>query len=133
MDLHSVLLFCVALAVSSCSSDLNGLAGEWVAEDLSAGNLGCSEDLEGDYVLSLDTDSRSYGLELDVNGCGGTLENATDGKIEFKGPACTEACCDSEGALCLLDALLMVDAYELTSNNLILVGNDVRILFSPLE
>jgi len=133
MDLHSIFLFCLALAVSSCASERDGLAGEWVAEDLSAGDLGCSEDLTGDYVLSLDSDSRSYGLELDVNGCGGSIEDARDGKIEFKGGACTEACCDSEGAICLLDALLLVDAYELSSSNLILFGNDVQIIFSPLE
>lgn len=133
MQLYTLVIFCLALAISSCASEREGLSGDWVAEDLSAGSLGCSEDLEGDYVLNLDAGSSSYSLELDINGCGGSIEEAREGEIEFKSPACTEACCDSEGALCLLEALLRVDAYELSSRNLILFGNDVQIIFSPLE
>ena len=104
-----------------------------MAEDLSAGDLGCSEDLNGDYILGLDIDSRSYTLQLDINSCGGSIGGVQNNKIEFNDPACTEACCDSEGALCLLDALLVVDSYELTASQLILRGSDVRIEFSPAD
>ena len=133
MNFLKILFACFALLFASCSSDLEELSGDWLAEDLSAGDLGCSEDLNGDYILDIDRTSRTYGLQLDVNGCGGNINGGRNNKIEFKSPACTEACCDSEGALCLLDALLVVETYEFSSNQLILRGNDVRIVFSRLE
>jgi hypothetical protein len=133
MYIQTFFIFCCALFTASCSSNLEELSGDWLAEDLSAVDLSCSEDLEGDYVLSLDAESSSYSLELDINGCGGSIVDGRDGKIEFESPACTEACCDSEGALCLRDALLVVDSYELTSSQLILEGSDVRIVFSPVD
>jgi len=66
---------------------------------------------------------------LDVNGCSGLISKARNGEINFKPGACTEACCDSDGALCLLDALLVVDSYDLQGDQLILTGKSVEITF----
>lgn len=121
---------CLIAGPSCSSSDLSELSGDWVAEQLSSGDLDCTEELDDEYILDIDEASRSFGIELDINSCGGSLSGGRGGNIEFEDPACTEACCDSEGALCLLDALLVVDAYDLQSDVLILTGNSVRIVFS---
>lgn len=124
------LLLSVLFLASCSSSDLSELSGDWVAEQLSSGDLDCTEELDDEYILDIDRVSRSYGLQLDINSCGGSLSGGRGGNIEFKDPACTEACCDSEGALCLLDALLLVDEYDLQSDVLVLTGSSVRIEFS---
>jgi heat shock protein HslJ len=124
-----ILSFLSIFTLLGCSSDFDELAGNWVAESLSSGNLDCEEQLDGSYILDIEARSETFGISLDINTCSGSIKGARRGNIEFKDPACTEACCDSEGALCLLDALLKVDSYNLQGDELILSGNSVEIVF----
>ncbi len=127
---YLISLFLLSLlSLWSCSSDIDELAGNWEAESLSSGNLDCEEQLDGSYILDIEARSETFGISLDINSCSGSINGARRGNIEFKDPACTEACCDSEGALCLLDALLVVDSYDLQGDLLILTGNSVEISF----
>ena len=118
-------LFCLW----SCSNDFESLSGVWVAESLESGSQACEEELLDDYILDIDATSESYGLQLDINGCSGLISKARNGEINFKPGACTEACCDSDGAICLLQVLSRVERYEFDGDRLILSTSSAEIIF----
>lgn len=123
------LLSFLLIFLFSCSDDMDSISGAWLAESMDSGDLGCSEELLEPYLLDIDERSKTYNLQLDVNGCSGVIGRVKNGEIDFDPGACTEACCDSSGAQCLLQVLTEVDRYELMDDHLILYNATAEIVF----
>jgi hypothetical protein len=123
------ILILLAFSLLSCSDDINSISGVWLTDSLESGELGCSEQLLEPYILDIDVPSRTYSLQLDVNSCSGSVATIGSGKIDFESGACTEACCDSDGAQCLLQVLLDAERYEVKGSTLILSTATAKIVF----
>lgn len=60
----------------------------------------------------------TYRLRLDINSCSGEYTVDSNNRIIFSYAACTEACCDSEFSLKLIEMLSKVSSYNIDGNSL---------------
>lgn len=86
--------------------------------------------LPGIYRLSF-SDNNQASILLDVNTCFGDV-NIGNRSIDLNLNGCTEACCDSEIALQMLQSLNQADQYTLKGDSLRLYGPDTILAF-PLR
>ena len=82
-----------------------------------------------EVLLTFDSDT-TFSLQLDVNRCGGNMNlDLETGRFEASTISCTYACCDSPYSEFLVDFLAEADAYELRTQELIILKGDNRAVF----
>jgi heat shock protein HslJ len=69
------------------------------------------------YILHFYQDN-SFGIQLDINSCGGEYTESKKNRISFDYINCTEACCDSQFAQDIVEILLVSNSYALNNNQL---------------
>ena len=110
-----IICFLMPLIASKCddpkltADEKFILNSNWVMTEVKSGEFESSSP-ESDYVLSFD--KPDFSIFLDVNSCGGAFEFLGNGKLNFSGGYCTEACCDSEFATTGLEQLLNGTTYS---------------------
>ncbi len=117
---YGLIFLAFALAGCSKGDDAAPLAGDWKILRIHPDGERARRS-SADYILRLRIDG-VYGLNLDVNTCGGPYVTDGAGRVDFAGVSCTEKCCDSSFAQRLV--LLMGDdlRYRIEKNKLILSG-----------
>ncbi|MEO0341236.1 MAG: hypothetical protein AAF242_18740 [Bacteroidota bacterium] len=125
--LLAILSFTLLLACDNekeCCTTFPDLIGpEWLSVNIKEG--GNTTVAPHEAILTFGPEN-TYGLQLDVNLCGGdiNLQQRTL-QIDFLNALCTEACCDSDYAVRLREFLIEADSYELSTQDLIIVkGSD---------
>lgn len=90
--------------------------------------------VDGDYLSSSEsyilkfTDETSFGIYLDVNGCGGSYSVSANRDLEISQLYCTKVCCDSEYALNLIQLLPKMNSFYGLRDELVLEGEGKIIL-----
>ncbi len=106
------------LNLISCNKEIKNVTdNQWIARSVVLENNVILTPNET-YCLSFESKDQ-FSLSLDINHCGGEVhfKNKT---VEFKsGAYCTEACCDSDFAITLLNQLTQIEQWELIENQLI--------------
>lgn len=120
------LILTSIFALAACNKDKDILfSNEWIAASITQEN-GDFITPNSDYTLILESKSQ-FSLRLDVNLCGGKVYFRRQ-KVNFKdGIYCTEACCDSEFAIALVNNLDKTRNWSIVGNRLML-KNDKGLL-----
>lgn len=127
--LFYTLVFVLFILIISCDEDKDiVLDREWTASSIRF-ESGDFVNLNSQYDFILE-DNNQFRLQLDVNLCGGSVFFRKN-TVEFKdGTGCTEACCDSENAIALVDNLTKTINWEINANQLILTNDKgLEIIF----
>ena len=119
-----IVIFTLFFAVG-CEDDEPGLnlsKKEWeVVSITEAGSL-APQPAKDTYKLEFINDT-TYELHLDVNHCVGRYSISKEGKIDFKGAACTLICCDTEYAEKMAAMFPGMTSYRVETGYLILSGD----------
>ncbi len=127
--LFYTLIFALFFSLVACNKDKDiVMANEWIASSIEFEN--------GDFVTPVSQyyfileNNNQFRLQLDVNLCGGEVYFRKN-TVEFKnGIGCTEACCDSDFAMALVDNLTQTKYWEIKSNDLVLTNDKgLQIVF----
>ena len=112
------LFFLFLLHLTSCNKDkANVIDNQWIATSIVLENDVILTP-NSNYYLSFESKDQ-FSLSLDINHCGGEVHFKKN-TVEFKsGAYCTEACCDSDFAITLLNQLTQIEQWELIENQLI--------------
>jgi heat shock protein HslJ len=120
--LFFTLIFSLFYSLVACNKDKDILMeNEWIASSIRFEN--------GDFITPLAQyhfiieNNNQFRLQLDINMCGGEVYFRKK-TVEFKnGIGCTEACCDSEFAIALVDNLTQTKYWEISNNQLVLTND----------
>ena len=82
------------------------------------------------YVLDFQSETQ-FTLNLDINAGGGKWEQPDEGKIHFFEMSFTEACCDSQFAIDMLEIFGTVEVYEL-DGQILTLGGDGKIVLKAI-
>jgi len=128
-SINLALIFVSFFLMVSCEKDIAiVLDNQWVASSIKFEN-GDFETPGSLYYLIFENKGQ-FRLQLDVNLCGGEVSFKKK-LVNFKnGIACTEACCDSEFAIALINNLTRTK-YWAVNNRLLVFSNDngLEIIF----
>jgi heat shock protein HslJ len=129
---HLLLILTITFSSLSCfSGNKSALTDrDWGIRQIKFSGAADWVTLPGTYRLSF-SDNNQASIRLDVNTCFGDVEIGTR-SIDLNLTACTEACCDSEIALQMLQSLYRVDQYTIKGDSLRLYGPDTILAF-PLR
>ena len=116
------LIFSLFFSLVACDKDKDiVMDNEWIASSIRFEN--------GDFVTPVSQyyfileNNNQFRLQLDINLCGGEVYFRKK-TVEFKnGIGCTEACCDSEFAIALVDNLTQTKNWEISTNQLVLTND----------
>jgi heat shock protein HslJ len=123
------LIFALFFSLVACDTDKDiVMDNEWIASSIRFEN--------GDFVTPVFQyyfileNNNQFRLQLDINLCGGNVYFRKK-TVEFKnGIGCTEACCDSEFAIALVNNLTQTKNWEINANQLVLTNDKgLKIVF----
>ncbi|MCC5915892.1 MAG: META domain-containing protein [Cryomorphaceae bacterium] len=121
MKLNVFAILTTLFVVVACSKKDESLHGVWMVERV---QLNQASDWQGSpekYRFEFGTD-KSLTVNLDVNTCQTKFESCTCGSMVIDPIGCTEACCDSEFAVQMIEMMKDVDRYDISSEVLVLAG-----------
>ncbi len=123
------LFFTSFFFIIACEKDKDViLDSEWIASSIIFENGDFTN--PNSYYYLIFENKGQYRLQLDINLCGG--EVSFKGKsVKFKnGMGCTEACCDSDFAIALVDNLTKTTNWGLNANQLVFTNDKgLEIIF----
>ena len=125
----TLILIYFFVLVACIKEDDIVLSNEWIAASITYEN-GNFISPNSEYSFNLENKDK-FSLRLDINLCGGTVYFRKK-TVEFKnGIGCTEACCDSEFAVALVNNLDKTKNWEIVENQLILKNDKgLKIVFN---
>ena len=134
---YLIFLVIFIMLVSSCKKDdpitASNIFNTWEAKLLlSIESKGYPKN-EDNQILLVIEESKEYQLQLDVNGCLGTILKITDTEIQFSAAVCTEMGGDSEFSMKLAEMLPQVKSYTIVENNLRLSVPDWGMIIFELK
>ncbi|BBE20295.1 hypothetical protein AQPE_4486 [Aquipluma nitroreducens] len=113
-----LILFVVLIA---CNKDdeanVDNLYHSWEAKSFMSVESAAYPKTEGRKIGLVFFKDGTYGLNLDVNGCGGTFK-VSDNSIEISSAMCTLICCDSKFSEKLAIMLPKVTTYKIDGKTL---------------
>lgn len=119
MKILSILFLSLCcMTLISCSDDGNcdcddNLYQKWEVDGfVSIESRSYSKDNDYSPTIEFKRDG-SLTMELDVNNCFSSFELGNSGSIRIEGPGCTEACCDSEFSVKVVETLPLVETYNI--------------------
>jgi hypothetical protein len=120
--LFYTLILALFFSLVACDKDKDiVMDNEWIASSIRFEN-GEFITPVSEYYFILEKNNQ-FRLQLDVNSCGGEVcfRNKT---VEFKnGIYCTEACCDSDFAIALVENLPQTKYWEISTDQLVLTND----------
>ena len=121
-EIFYTLIFSLFFFLVACDKDKDiVMDNEWIASSIKFEN-GDFISPVSQYYLILENNNQ-FRLQLDINLCGGEVYFRKK-TVEFKnGIGCTEACCDSEFAIALVDNLTQTKNWEIITNQLVLTND----------
>jgi hypothetical protein len=108
-------------ALSSCKKDNPALIGEWEVVAIRASENADWENAP-ETIEFIFEEKQKMSIGLSVNRCNTSFSSCTCGSMVINAPSCTEACCDSEFSLRILDFITEINAHEIDNDELILKG-----------
>jgi len=123
-----ILIFFFVLVACNKEKDIV-LSNEWIAASITYEN-GDFITPNSEYFFILDNKNK-FTLRLDINLCWGSVHFRKK-TVDFKnGIGCTQACCDSEFAIALINNLENTKNWDIVENQLILKNDKgLKIVFN---
>ncbi len=123
------LFFASFFFLIACEKDKDVISDStWIASSIKFEN-GDFANPNSQYYLVFEHKGQ-YRLQLDINLCGGEI-SFKEKSVKFKnGMGCTEACCDSDFAIALVDNLTKTKNWVLNANQLVFTNDKgLEIIF----
>ncbi len=123
-----LLIFAFFFSLVACNKEKEiVIDNDWIASSIRFEN-GDFSTPDSQYHFTIENKNQ-FSLRLDVNLCRGTVYFRKK-SVVFKGIGCTEACCDSESAIALVDNLNKTKYWEASNNQLVLTNDKgLKIVF----
>jgi len=118
-------LVIIALAACNSSEDTKLRGVDWIV-DYYTETGGSQVVTQTNYILNFT--EAEYTYKMNVNTCFGTFSEKDGKEISFATAACTEACCDDDDALKILELIKSAETYELDNIELKLKGTAGEVL-----
>ena len=113
----------IAITFFSCNKEEDSeLLNKWKVEGYVKDSFSLSQTASSDLYITFNK-NKSVELSLEINRCGGNF-SLDEKTITISNFSCTEACCDSEFSMELLDLLSQINTYSISGNQLTLTGDD---------
>lgn len=123
-----LLIFAFFFSLVACNKEKEiVIDNDWIASSIRFEN-GDFSSPDSQYHFTIEN-KNLFSLRLDVNLCRGTVYFRKK-SVVFKSIGCTEACCDSEFAIAIIDNLNKAKYWEVSNNQLVLTNDKgLKIVF----